>query len=32
MIIDPGFDDLAMTMILFAMVILLSIREGLNIE
>lgn len=32
MIIDPGFEDLAMTMLLFAIVVALSIREGLNIE
>jgi putative ABC transport system permease protein len=32
MIIDPGFDDLAMTMVLFAIVVALSIREGLKIE
>lgn len=32
MIIDPGWEDLAMTLLLYAMVVALSIREGLRIE
>lgn len=32
MIIDPGWEDLMMTMALFAVVILLSVREGLKVE
>jgi len=32
MIIDPGWDDLSMTVALFVAVVALSIREGLNVE